>query len=89
MVLPVPHVQYIFQYAVLHTSVLPSSFKEVLCIFDSVQIEIDNRLRSKSSSDGLSNHIFCGCRTMGRVKSISVQIPVSVDNIGLGHGSYV
>jgi hypothetical protein len=85
MVLPVTNVQQVFQDAVLHASILLSSFEELLSVLDPPQVELVGMLRSKGSSDCLAYDMFCGGGAASSKKRISIEVSVSVEDAGICH----
>lgn len=83
--LPVAYVQQIFEYPVFHTGILLGSLEEILRILDSSQIEVLNRLISKSSPESCFYDVFGGRGVVCSTESISVKVPVSFEDGLFGH----
>lgn len=63
-----------------HSSILLSTFKEVLRISDFTEIEVFERLRSKGVPHSFSYNIFCWTGMVCRTKSVPIKVPISVDD---------
>ena len=83
--LPVPYVQQVLQYSVLHTSILLGSLEKIFCVLNSLQTEIVGRFCSEGIPDGLSYDMSCRRGVMNSTKSTSIEVSVGGEDSLIGH----